>query len=107
MMRVDVVIDPLAVCGQSWFLGRIFHCAEPGSAPGGIGLLRGVVLLTRSVTGWIGERTLPWAGILVHVAVFLVAYALKTNSGTRGWTAERPAGERVAVITTTIDERGH
>jgi uncharacterized membrane protein len=30
MMIVDVVIDPLAVIGDRWFLGRIFYYAEPG-----------------------------------------------------------------------------
>jgi NADH:ubiquinone oxidoreductase subunit K len=71
------------------------------------GLYYGVVLFNLGITGWIGERNLLWAGILVHVAVFLLVYALKAISVTRGWTVEWPAGERVAVITTTIDERGH
>ena len=30
MMLLDVVIDPLAVRGDRWFLGRIFYYAEPG-----------------------------------------------------------------------------
>lgn len=30
MMLIDVVIDPLAVRGDRWFLGRIFDYAEPG-----------------------------------------------------------------------------
>jgi putative membrane protein len=30
MMLIDVVIDPLAVRGDRWFLGRIFEYAEPG-----------------------------------------------------------------------------
>jgi putative membrane protein len=30
MMLLDVVIDPLAVRGDRWFLGRLFHYAEPG-----------------------------------------------------------------------------
>jgi putative membrane protein len=30
MMWLDVVIDPLAVRGDRWFLGRIFHYPEPG-----------------------------------------------------------------------------
>lgn len=143
MMLVDVVVDPLAVRGESWFLGRIFYYAEPGTyfgvplsnfvgwflvgwaiaggylwvvgrgaeAPGsplgGIGLYYGVVLFNLGITGWIGERTLLGAGILVHVAVFLLVYALNTILATRGWTDERPAGELAAALTTTIDERGH
>jgi len=143
MMLVDVVVDPLAILGERWFLGRIFYYAEPGiyfgvplsnfagwflvgwaivggylwavgrrpqalgSPLGGIGLYYGVVLLNLGITGWIGERTRLGAGILVHVGVFLLVYALKAISVTRGWPDERPAEERVAVITTTIDERGH
>ena len=30
MMLLDVVIDPLAVRGDRWFLGRIFYYAEAG-----------------------------------------------------------------------------
>jgi putative membrane protein len=30
MMLLDVVIDPLAVLGERWFLGRVFYYAEPG-----------------------------------------------------------------------------
>jgi len=30
MMLLDVVIDPLSVRGDQWFLGRIFYYAEPG-----------------------------------------------------------------------------
>lgn len=59
---------------------------------GGIGLYYGVVLFNLGITGWIGERALLGAGILVHVAVFLLVYGLKIISVTRGWTDERPAG---------------
>ena len=31
MMLLDVVIDPLAVLGDRWFLGRIFYYAEAGA----------------------------------------------------------------------------
>jgi len=143
MMLVDVVMDPLAVLGERWFLGRVFYYEEPGIYFGvplsnfagwflvgwaivggylravgrplealgsplwGIGLYYGIALLNLSMTAWIGERALLGAGILVHVAVFLLVYVLKTNSVTRGWTDVTPAKERVAVITGTIDERGH
>ena len=30
MMLLDVVVDPLAVLGDRWFLGRVFYYAEPG-----------------------------------------------------------------------------
>jgi uncharacterized membrane protein len=143
MMLLDLVVDPLAVRGESWFLGRIFYYPEPGtyfgvplsnfagwflvgwaivggylwavrrrsqtlgSPLGGIGLYYGVALFNLVVTGWIGERTLLAAGIIVHVAVFLLVYLLKAILVTRGWTVELPAMERVAVITTAIDEGDH
>jgi len=71
------------------------------------GLYYGAVRQNVGITGWIGEKAPLGAGILVHVAVFLLVYDLNTISVTRGWTDERPAGELAAVITTTIDERGH
>ena len=30
MMLLDVVVDPLSVLGERWFLGRVFYYAEPG-----------------------------------------------------------------------------
>ena len=115
-------MDLLAVRGESWFLvgwaivgGYLWAVGRwpqaLGSPLGGIGLYYGVILFNLGITGWIGgwigERTLLGAGILVHVAVFLLVYAFKAISVTRGWTVERPAGLWVAVITTTIDERGY
>jgi uncharacterized membrane protein len=142
MMLADVVVDPLAVIGDRWFLGRVFFYAEPGAyfgvplsnfagwllvgwalvagylwavktRPGrsgsplaGVVLYYGILLFNLVVTSWIGERTMLVAGIMVHVAVFLLVYGLKTISVTREWADETPAGKRVPVITTTIDERG-
>ena len=31
MVMVDIVVDPLSVLGERWFLGRIFWYAQPGS----------------------------------------------------------------------------
>ncbi len=142
MMLMDVVVDPLAVLGERWFLGRIFYYAEPGayfgvpmsnfagwflvgwvivggylwaargrprptgSPWGGIGLYYGVVLFNLGITAWIGEGALFGAGILVLVAVFLIAYAFKAVSVTRDFTGEVPAGERVAATTLRKHERG-
>ena len=133
MMLLDVVVDPLAVLGDRWFLGRVFYYAEPGlyfgvplsnfggwfligwaiaagyiwairrrprsvgSPLGGVGLYYGILLFNLGMTGWIGERALLGAGILVHVAVFLLVYGLKGISVTRGWTDVMPVKERVAV----------
>jgi hypothetical protein len=75
----------------------------PGLALGGIGSDYGNVLFNLGITGWIGKRTLLGAGNLVHVAVFLLGYAVNTTSVTRAWTGERPARDRATTITTTIN----
>jgi uncharacterized membrane protein len=121
MMLLDVVVDPLAVIGDRWFLGRLFYYAEPGiyfgvplsnfagwlivgwvivggylwavrrqprqprSPAGGVGLYYAVVLLNLGIASWIGEGPLLRAGILVHVAVFLLAYTVKTTLGATEW----------------------
>jgi putative membrane protein len=109
MMLLDVVIDPLAVRGDRWFLGRIFYYPAPGAyfgvplanfggwlvvgwlivggyvlaagdgagagRPGlGIGLYYGVLLFNLALTWWIGEPVLLAAGILMHLATFLLLY---------------------------------
>ena len=138
MMLLDVVIDPLAVIGDRWFLGRLFYYVEPGtyfgvplsnfagwlfvgwvivggyfvavgrrsqvtrSPAGGVGLYYGVVLFTLGITSWIGERPLLAAGILVHVAVFLLVYGLKTVLVRGEWMGETLAGERGSVVSTTM-----
>jgi len=140
MMLLDVVIDPLAVRGDSWFLGHIFYYPEPGayfgvplsnfagwflvgwaivsgylwavggrpralgSPLGGIGLYYGVAVFNLGITWSIGEMTLLGAGILVHVAVFLVVYDLKAMTATRSWPDEWPAGEQVVEAPIPIDE---
>ena len=127
MMFLDVVVDPLAVRGERWFLGDLFYYAEPGiyfgvplsnfagwllvgwavvggylwiardgsrpggSPRGGIGLYYGVLLTNLVITGWIGERLLLAAGILLHLAVFLILYRTRAALTPRG-SAEAPRG---------------
>lgn len=141
MMALDVVVDPLAVLGDRWFLGSVFHYAEPGayfgvplsnfagwalvgwaivggwfrassrrpwragSPVGGVALYYGILGVNLGVTLSIGEWLMAGTGILVHVGVFLLLCRLKATSAIRGWAEdEPPAGERVAVSTTTISE---
>jgi uncharacterized membrane protein len=124
MTLLDVVIDPLAVRGDRWFLGRIFYYPEPGvyfgvplanfggwlivgwlivggyvvaardqagGRPGlGIGLYYGVLVFNLALTWWIGEPVLLTAGILIHVATFLLLYVFGgARRGARG-----PGGKR-------------
>ena len=93
-------------CLARWALGQARGRAPakgPGLALGGIGLRYGIVLVNLGITGRIGERTLPGAGILVHVAVFLLRYAFNTISVTCAWTGERSARDRTTMTATTID----
>ena len=83
MMLLDVVIDPLAVRGDRWFLGRIFYYPDGGVYFGvplsnfagwvvvgtlGVG---GFMLLDRLIgrTSIIGAR--PWPGVALYYAVFV------------------------------------
>jgi putative membrane protein len=60
MMWLDVVIDPLAVRGDRWFLGRIFYYPEPGWYFGvPVANFVGWVVVGAAITwGWslIGDR---------------------------------------------------
>jgi putative membrane protein len=114
MMLLDVVIDPAAVRGDRWFLGRIFFYPDGGvyfgvplsnfagwavvgwlivggyrlaSAPTGLawpGAVFYYLILAFNlvVTLAIGEKLLLIAGILLHLAIFLVlSGAVGTRSG--------------------------
>jgi putative membrane protein len=89
MMLLDVVIDPLAVRGDRWFLGRIFSYAESG-------VFFGVPL--SNFAGWVIVGTLgtglylavaglpaegrPWPGLGLYYAV------LAFNLGIALWIQE-------------------
>jgi uncharacterized membrane protein len=92
MMWLDVVIDPLAVRGDRWFLGRIFYYAEPGvyfGVPlsnfagwwlvGGVGV--GLYLaLARQGAG--GGR--PWPGVALYYGI--LAFNLAVTAWIGEWT---------------------
>lgn len=92
MMLLDVVIDPLAVRGDRWFLGRIFFYPDGGPYFGvplsnflgwfivGVGGVGGYLCLTRRA-----ERSavaLIWPGIALYYAV------LGFNLAVTGWIGE-------------------
>ncbi|HUM15492.1 MAG TPA: carotenoid biosynthesis protein [Candidatus Nitrosotalea sp.] len=120
MMLLDVVIDPLAVYGDRWFLGHIFDYPDGGlyfgvplsnflgwllvgwatvggfvwageSASGspalGVSLYYVVLLVNLSITLWIGEWFIGGVGIVVHLTVFLVLYAVSRVTVGR-WSAQ-------------------
>jgi putative membrane protein len=51
MLLLDVVIDPLAVRGDRWFLGRVFYYAEPGVFFGVVALVS-TTGCSVSTSGW-------------------------------------------------------
>ena len=110
MTLLDVVIDPLAVRGERWFLGRVFFYPEggvyfgvplsnfagwllvgwvtiggylwatggrrPGSPRGGVALYYGILAFNLAIAFWIGEFLVATAGIVVHLAAFLLVYTV-------------------------------
>ena len=84
MMLLDVVIDPLAVRGDQWFLGRIFWYPDGGPYFGvplsnfagwlivGVAGVGGYLLLAG--TGAIGRN--PWPGVALYYGVLLFNLAL-------------------------------
>lgn len=93
MMLLDVVIDPLAVRGDQWFLGRIFYYAEGGPYFGvplsnflgwfivGVAGVGGYVWLRR------GQETVAmtrvWPGTALYYAV--LAFNLAMTAWIREW----------------------
>lgn len=80
MTLLDVVIDPLAVRGDLWFLGHVFAYPE-----GGLYLVLGGNL---AMTLWTGELLIAAAGIVVQSTVLLLLYNVNRASPGR-WSARR------------------
>jgi putative membrane protein len=93
MMLLDVVIDPLAVRGDRWFLGRIFTYPEPGWYFGvpvtnfaGWWLVGAVGIggYCWSERGWLGppragsgpDGRLVWPGVALYYAVLVFNLAM-------------------------------
>ena len=90
MMLLDVVIDPIALRGDQWFLGRIFYYVDPGVYFGvplsnfvgwalvGTAAIGGYLVLTRDDRG-----TRPAAGMALYYAV--LAFNLAVTVWIREW----------------------
>ncbi len=98
-----ILLGWVIVGGWLWMVGPP---PRPGSPSGGVGLYYGVVLFNLGMTAWIGEGRLCGAGILVHVAVLLLLYRIKTLAVALGREYEPLVDEGVAVPTTRMHERG-
>jgi putative membrane protein len=99
MMWLDVVIDPLAVRGDRWFLGRIFYYPEPGWYFGvPLANFAGWVIVGATIAwGWsilgdrIGGAPPPWAARLParpYHAVILYYLVLAFNLAVTAAVAE-------------------
>jgi putative membrane protein len=96
MMLLDVVIDPVAVRGDRWFLGRIFFYAEEGIYFGVplsnfagwvlVGAVGTGLYLGRSATAAAGEPPMRrlWPGIGLYYAVLLFNLAVTAWIGEWG-----------------------
>ncbi|HUO64313.1 MAG TPA: carotenoid biosynthesis protein [Terriglobales bacterium] len=91
MMLLDVVIDPLSVLGERWFLGRVFYYAEPGMYFGvPLSNFAGWALVGFAIAGgylWVASRRSrplgsPSGGIGLYYGV------LGFNLGVTGWIGE-------------------
>ncbi len=92
MMFLDVVIDPLAVRGDRWFLGRIFYYPDEGIYYGvpvsnfvgwavvGWLIVGGYVWVTREGR----PAGSPWAGIGLYYAVLAFNVAITLGIGELG-----------------------
>lgn len=87
MMLLDVVIDPIAVMGDRWFLGEIFVYPEPGWYFGvpltnfaGWVLVGWVIMGGLALTGFAGipgrVRGTPTAGAALYYAILLFNLAI-------------------------------
>ena len=115
MMLLDVVIDPIAVRGDRWFLGRIFYYPEGGVyfgvplsnfagwALGGMGSIGGYLALVRGPTG-----RGPGAGTALYYAVLAFNLAVTAWIGEWLLSAHRtphPRRDRLRVVCGASDAR--
>jgi putative membrane protein len=91
MMLLDVVIDPLSVRGERWFLGRVFYYAEPGIYFGvPLSNFVGWAIVGWAIVGgylWVASRRprpvgSPFGGIGLYYGV------LGFNLAVTGWIGE-------------------
>src|SRR2546426_1074216 len=90
MMLADIVIDPLAVIGEKWFLGEVFYYAEPGFYFGvPLSNFAAWALVGWAIVGgwlWMAGRSprlgSPWAGTALYYGVLVF------NLGITAWTGE-------------------
>ena len=90
MMLADIVIDPLAVIGEKWFLGKVFYYAEPGFYFGvPLSNFAAWAVVGWAIVGgwlWMAGRSprlgSPWAGTALYYGVLVF------NLGITAWTGE-------------------
>lgn len=107
MMALDVVIDPLAVRGDRWFLGRIFYYPE-GGAYFGVPLsnFAGWVVVGAAAVGmYLGLTGRPiggrvWPGVALYYVV--LGFNLAVTAWIGEWALGAVGGTLHAAIALTI-----
>ncbi len=107
MMALDVVIDPLAVRGDRWFLGRIFYYPE-GGAYFGVPLsnFAGWVVVGAAAVGvYLGLAGRPtggrvWPGVALYYVV--LGFNLAVTAWIGEWALGAAGGALHAAIALTI-----
>lgn len=106
MALLDVVIDPVTLVGEQWFLGLIYGYPSPGAHfgipfanyAGWFALGCAIVALFTALDGWLerrqigdcGRRAVPFlhllpAGLYFGVAGFILCVAFSIGQATLGW----------------------
>ena len=92
MMLLDVVIDPLSVRGERWFLGRVFYYAEPGVYFGvPLANFVGWALVGWAIVGgylWVTSRRRPRPLGSPSGGIGLYYVVLGFNLAVTGWIGE-------------------
>ena len=103
MMALDIVIDPLAVRGDRWFLGNLFYYPEPGVYFGvPLSNFAGWVIVGTVGVGlylalaWSSSRGRAWPGVALYYGVLGFNLAMTLVIG-EWWLAAVGAVIHVAV----------
>jgi hypothetical protein len=89
MMLLDVVIDPLAVRGDRWFLGRIFYYPDGG------------VYFGVPVSNFVGWMIVGWVGI----GGYAFCSGVVGDGSKRRWPGQEGRGSDTSSLPVVVDPR--
>ncbi len=88
MVMVDMVVDPLSVLGDRWFLGKIFWYDPPGPhlsrALLGPLLYAGIVTFGITMLFLIGAPEIGWASVFIFLPFVVLTLHILTRAGSYG-----------------------